>query len=277
MVEAADPYPIHSKHKAITALFLHVTQQKEVEQHKMLDVVLRSMRASRKWEFMWHHIKPPVIALLNKESPISVKQAIVLVSPHFPWCHFRNNKPLVQLWVAAATAVPSTDEVCKSVVDTLLQITSDGSLRPHVPTGMWSWLRKHPYLPPLCAGRSLGSVPDVVQAVRELGDIETLTSYLLLIWSEWDCLFSDGLDEMDASIQEDFSGIGMGYHRRELFQHLDYVLGQLDLGSGHLQQHKPSLGERNIQYMKDQYGQLKKVLLEVDREAIDNLIGGLSH
>ena len=47
---------------------------------------------------------------------------------------------------------------------------------------------------------------------------------------------------------------------------LDHVLSQLDLGLEHLQRDEPSLNGGDIVYMKDEYGELKKVLLEVDME-----------
>ena len=77
---------------------------------------------------------------------------------------------------------------------------------------------------------------------------------------------------MFTSIRKDFGGIWVGYNREELLRRLDYVLGQLDLGLEHLRQHEPSLNEDEIREMKRQYGQLKEVLLEVDREANDRLI-----
>ena len=83
--------------------------------------------------------------------------------------------------------------------------------------------------------------------------------------------YKSGLPGMCASIREDFGGIRMGHHRKDLLQRLDYILGRLDLGLDHLQQYKPRLTERNIQKMKAQYGGLKKVLLEVDG-AVDILI-----
>jgi hypothetical protein len=141
----------------------------------------------------------------------------------------------VQQWAAAASAVPYTDEIGQSVADTLLHIASNTSLQPHIPIDMWSWLRKSPSLPPICAGRYYGSHSDVVRIVQGLGDIETLTAYLLLVWSEWQYQYA--IEEMCALIRNDFSGIRMGYHRKKLLQHLDHVLGQLELGTEHLQQH----------------------------------------
>jgi hypothetical protein len=123
---------------------------------------------------------------LNEESPVSIKQAFILMSPHLPWVwKMGGHEDWVQQWAAAASAVPYTDEIGQSVVDTLLHIASNTSLQPHIPIDMWSWLRKSPSLPPICAGRYWGSFSHVIKIVQGLGDIETLTAYLHLIWSEW--------------------------------------------------------------------------------------------
>lgn len=156
------------------------------------------------------------------------------------------------------------------MVDTLLQVASNDTLRPHIPIGMWSWLNKRPFLPPACAGHYLGSTRDVVQTVRALGDVNILTSYLFLVWSEWGNPHSDGLDEMYTSVREDFSGTWVGHHLEDLLQRLDRVLGQLELGFDHLRQHKPSLSVDDIRLMKEQYGKLREILLEVDGQAIDS-------
>ena len=76
---------------------------------------------------------------------------------------------------------------------------------------------------------------------------------------------------MQISIQEDFSGIRMQCHREDLIKRLDDVLEQLDQGFVYLEQHKPGIHEHDIQIAKEQYGELKRVLLEVDREAVDIL------
>lgn len=99
---------------------------------------------------------------------------------------------------------------------------------------------------------------------------------MLLVWSERDYLGFLGLHEMCASIQEDFSGIGMGRHREDLLRHLDHVLTQLDLGLAHLRRGEPSLSGDDIEYMKYEYGELKEVLLGVDREAVIALTRELS-
>ena len=124
-------------------------------------------------------------------------------------------------------------------------------------------------LPPGCLGRSKGNGGAIVHHVRELGDIRILKSYFLLVWSEWDHIDdeSGGFVEMQISIQEDFSGIMMQYHREDLIKRLDDVLEQLDQGFTYLVQYKPGIHEHNIQIAKGQYGELKRVLLEVDRKA----------
>jgi hypothetical protein len=84
-----------------------------------------------------------------------------------------------------------------------------------------------------------GSRGSAVRHVRELGDIDTLKSYLLLVWSEWALFYHGGSTEAEVSIKEDFGVVGMWFHRDDLNRHLDYVQGQLDRGLGHFQKHEP--------------------------------------
>ena len=270
MIEAGDPRQIQSRRTAITAFFPYAVWQEQNGQRGALDTFLRAAKASEMEQFMRHWVEPFVATLLDEESPVSMKRAAILASSYIPWLHLTDDKRLVQRWAAAAWAIPYTDNIGQIVADTLLQVAFRDSLRPHIPSGMWSWLEKRPSLPPDCE-RRWGSVQDVVQTVRALGNAETLTSYLVLVWSEWDyILFS--IDEMSASIREDLGGIWMGHHREDLFRRLDHILSQLDLGLAHLQEHKPGLNEDDIQRMKAEYGQLMEVLLEVDKEATDALI-----
>jgi len=267
MIEAADLDIIYSRRKAITAFFPYAARQGQGGQNKMLGTLLDSARATKRQGFLWHRIWPSVTVSLNEKNPISLKQAVILASPHLPWWIPTINGHFIQLWATTVCAVPYTLDVSQSVVGSLLLIASQDSLRPHIPIGMWSWLNKCPYLPPTYMGYSQGTRRNVVQTVRRLGNIEIVASYLLLVWSEWGYLSPDGLDEMFILIKEDFYGVGMGYHRRDLLQHLGHILGQLDLGLRHIQQQKQGLSEDEIQLMKGQYGQLKEVLLEGDKGA----------
>src|SRR5258705_13860698 len=104
-----------------------------------------------------------------------------------------------------------------------------------------SWLTKQPALPPICLGRYYGTGLHVVKAVRGLKHIEVFKSYLLITWSEWDTF--DSVDEICASMDEDFGGVGMGPHRADLIQRLDHILTQLDQGLGYLRQHNPDVSE----------------------------------
>ena len=268
MVKAAHPDMIYLRRKAITAFLPHAIWQEKNGQHKILDTFLHTTRASQDPRFMWCWIIPLFATLLDRESTVSLKQAAILMSPHLLWWGSATSGHMIQLWAGAALTVPYTSGIGYSVVDTLLRIASNGSLRPHIPLRMWSWLNKHPHLPPVSTGRYLGSVEGVVQTVRSLVNTETLKSYLLLIWSEWDYLYDEGYHEMHALLREDFNGPGMVHHRGDLLQHLDHILGQLDLGLEYLQQHKPRLNGSDLQQMEEQYGKLKEVLLKVDRIAL---------
>jgi len=271
MAETSDRGSIRSRCKAISALFPYVVWRERDGQRAMLDAFLRVAGVHR-GGYMWYHIESSVSTLLHEESRGSLKPAIILASPHFPWDRFTNREYLVKQWVVAVSTLSYADEFSQSVVDALLQIASVGTLRPYIPADMWLWLNKRPLLPPVCTGRYLGSSQDLVQKVRGLGDIETFTSYLFLVWSEWDYLKGEGFREMLTSIRKDLEEIQMWRHREDLLRRLNRVLGQLDLGLGHLRQHYPGFDEGDIQLRKDQYGTLKEVLCEMDRKVNNDLI-----
>jgi hypothetical protein len=148
------------------------------------------------------------------------------------------------------------------VVNLLLQVAHVDFLLPHIPIEIWAWLKKRPSLPPVCQGRLRGTTPDIVRHIRRLGDIEILKSYFLVVWSEWDSLYSIGLDEMEIAIREDLDGIEMGSHRQDLIKRLDHILEKLES----FELHNPQKHQNRVQLRKKQYGKLKDVLLEVDGE-----------
>ena len=256
MVEAVDRCPLQSKGKAISALLPYAVWQERDGHPEMLDTILHAARASRMLEFMWGRVGQYAERLLSEASP----RAVILASSHIPWgrpTHGGERKNLVLRWAAAVSEVPYTEELGPSVVDTLLQIASEAELLPHIPVNIWSWLTKQPSLPPICRGRYVGTRVHIVEAIRELKDIEILKSYFLLVWSEWDSLQIDGFNKMCASIREDFGRVGMGHHRTDLIQRLDHVLGQLDQGLDHFRQHDPNLSAGYLQNMKHDYKKLK--------------------
>ena len=260
MVEAEDYHSLQSKRKAISALLPYAVWRERDGQPEMLDVILHAARASRMFRFMWCHVDQFVSTLFSEASP----RAIALVSPYIPWDRLTDRGDLVQWWAETAPAVPHTEEIARSVVDTLLHIASWDELVRHIPVNLWSWLTERPSLPPICLGRSVGTHRRVVEVVRALKDIEVLNSYLSVVWSEWDTLGSYGFGEMCTIIREDFGGIGAGHHREGLIQRLDHVLEQLDRGVEYLNQWNHYLDEHDIQEMKDQYGSLRETLLETN-------------
>ena len=264
---AEDPNEFKSNHKVFATLLPYVIRQERDGQPEMLDAFLHAARASGTSLIMWRHIYDFFCLLFREATP----RAIVLVSPHIPWSLLAEREDLVQLWVAAASAVQYTEEVAQCVVDTLLRIASEEELLRYITVDVWSWLTKQPSLPPFGLGRFYGSDLHIVKAIRGLGDVEILKSYLLLTWSEWNALLSDVFDEMCASLREDFGGVGMGHHRVDLIQRLDQIPGRLDQGLGRLRRLNPNIMQRRSKRMKDQYGTLKDILLEVNLEAISRM------
>jgi len=257
---AQDYHIARSKRKAITALLPYTIWQERGGRSQMFDAFLYAARASMKQKFLWKRAEQFASPLLSKASP----RAILLASPHIPWRLLKHRGDLVQLWAMATRDVPYTEEIGESVVNTLLQIASEAPLLPHIPLQVWSWLTKLPSIPPVCLGRCNGTRPHIIRAVRRFRDIGILKSYFILVWAEWDFISSGGFDEMCDSIREDFSGPLMHSHREDLIQRLDHILGQLDLGLGHLGQHNPNLREDHLQEMGDQYSVLKRILSEMD-------------
>lgn len=264
MAETEDRYSGWYKRKVTTTLLPFAVRQERNGQPEMLDTFLRVARASKELGFMWYRIKRFVGTLLHEASP----RTVVLVLPCIPWNWLIGREDLIQRWASAVSMVPYTDECAEDVANVLLQIASEEKLLPYITPGIWRWLIKQPALPPVCRGRDVGTTTRVVDAVRDLKDIEILKSYLLIAWSEWDSLRFDSFCKMRTSIREDFCGIGMGQHRADLVQHLDHVLGQLDRGLEYLKQHNPILNEGFLQAMRYQYRKLRETLLETNVEAI---------
>ena len=265
---AHDQLTLHGKRKAITALLPYAVWQERYRQHAMiLDVLSHVVNASQSNGFLWHCVQPFVNTLLNDASDVPLKRAVMLVSPCIPWGKWDFREDLIRAWAAIASAIPKEEGVAPKVVNALLQIAYFGLLPPDNHGDIWSWLTLRPSLPPICEGRRAGSDRDVVQSVSNLKDIEILKSYLLLVWSEWDSLW-DGFPEMCRLMREDFSGIEMHGHRKDLVQRLDHILRQLGRGLRYLQQDRPDIHEDGLQLRKNQYGKLREILLQADGDVL---------
>jgi len=201
-------------------------------------------------------------------------RAIIHVTPHLGLATepISATQDLISEWLAAVSVTPRTEEVARSVVITLLQIAVNGDLWLSIPADVWLWFNERPSLPPPSSGDIFWkSRRSIVRTVRGLNNTEILASYLIMIWSEWGRIPNDGYPEMRTSVREDFKGIGMGFHRAELIQRLDYVLGELDQRSGRFDVdnnfwHYKVKG-RHSPDMWDRYKELKRILHKADQEA----------
>ena len=262
-----------SKYKAIGTLFPYAIRLEKAGQQEMIDAILCAARASNSiFEgFKWRHIGTYITMVFDESSPPSLDRTITFASPHIHWNQDLNTSNAVTRWAAAVLAVPYSEEVVQSAANTLLGISGINSLQQYIPADIWMFLTKRPSLPPVCWGRSNGSRRSTVTHVRGLRNIEILKSYLLLVWSEWDCIHPSGLVEMQASIKEDFGGIEMWWHRDDLIKRLNYIQRQLDLELEYFKEHQPHIDEDGIRQRKEQYGELKIALLEAEREAMKTL------
>ena len=264
MAEAADLDSIRSKHKAISALFPYFLAQDEPQW--IVDTFLRLARASQYGRFMWRCVGPYITTLFNEPTPPFPDILIVLASPRIRWHESLQDGNTVAQWAKAVDRVVLTEEfhVGQAVVDALLQIASVDSLRPHIPEGLWGWLEIRPSLPPRCLGRSVGAGEEVVRYVRAFGTVEVFTSYLSLVWSEWNLIGDKALAEMHISIRENSTGLSMKPHREDLIGRLDHILQRMDLGKWHFRRRNSKVDESYIRQAKEQYRGLRSVLLEVD-------------
>ena len=268
MAGAPDADLILSKRKAASALFPYAVRLAQEGQQGMIDAILHVASKSTSGGFMWRRIGPYITSLFDESSPSSLNLAITLTSPCADWGYGDYTEKAVARWAAAALDTPYSEAVGQSVVDVLLQIAYNDALRSHIPGDIWELLKKEPSpppLPPVCKGRFRGTYSNVIHHVQELGDVEILKSYLLLVLSEWDPIHST---EADIAIGKDFGGIEMSSHREALIKRLDHVLRELDKGLEHFQRHQPQDRASDIEFRKQQYGNLREELLGMDGEAV---------
>lgn len=147
----------------------------------MIGKIVLAARASNSQRFAWHQVVPYVSRLFEKRSSNSLNRVIVLISPYAPWTGALNNTVAVTRWAAAASAVSYTEVVGASVVHTLFQIALIRILRPYIPIKAWGWLKRQPSL---YLGLKVGWTYHIISCVRELGDVDILKSYLLLLLTD---------------------------------------------------------------------------------------------
>ena len=278
IAEVGDSDLVNLKFEAISALCPYAVFLEQSGQQEMIDAISRTA-----WVYTGNHhfmylIGPYIATLFVKPNSPSLNRLIVLALPHLGPFYRRvllTDSMAVMKWAAAAVEVLYTEVIGWSVVDTLLYVASEEHLRHHITVDVWKLLMNVSSLPPDLCRKKWGSSLDIDRYVRGLGDIEILKSYFLLVWSEWNV--REGLDQMEISMREDFSGIGMWSHRKDLVNRLDYILGQLDRRLEYLQQHKLWINKNDIKSGQKQYGILKKALLEVDKDGMDTLTSAPSY
>ena len=213
----------------------------------------------------WHHIRPCIKALIGKSGTPSLNRAIILILPCLDWADWWTDGATVTWWAAAALALPYTEEVGQSVVDMMLQFASSRFLRPHIPIDIWVWLKKRPSLPPWSKGLSRATYSDAIDHIRGLGDIEILKSFFFVVWSEWRCLSDYHLERAEVLIREDFGGIEMRDHRKDLIEQVHHILGELGKGAKYLKLRWPDYYQGHIWFVRGSYRQLEEVLQETDK------------
>ena len=176
----------------------------------------------------------------------------------------------MRFWVAAASALPHTDDVCMRVVDALLHMASFTSIRPHIPPVAWSWLSKQVILDSSRIGYLWGTHDDVTQTLRQLGDTELIASYLFVVWSERN---HGGCKATQPLIKECCSGVHAMGRRRDLIHRLDYVLAQFDLGEAYMRRQGVTTDQTRFRRARQQYQEFRRELLELYEESRKLLTG----
>ena len=256
IVEAADGILLDSKCEAIYTLFVYVIL--EQREQRMTNSILRALLAlEARRRVTWSYIGPYTSVLFRGPNTPSMNSFIIHLSPYIGWHRKYHSKGDVIRWAAAALAVPYTEEVGRDIVGALLRISIDDFLRPHIPMEIWTWLKKHSTFPPPDLGRGITVTDSTLRYIRSLGDIEISKSYLRSAWSERNT--TDGGNAVERLLREDFCGIGMWGHRKDLVEWLDRVLESCNRSPYyHNTWHWDEL--------------LRRILLEVETEAVETLI-----
>ena len=217
MIQAANSDAMISKRKTINTQLPYAIHFEQGGQQGMINAILRAARvsdseASNIGKFMWHRVVLYISRLFDKRSPTSLNRVITLISPYVPWDRALNDTTAVPRWAAAAMAIPYTEEVGQSVIDTLFLIASVDIPRLHIPLDIWRWLKKQPPLPIIYHGQSKGGYDNTVGYVRRLGDIDILKSYFILLWTDRYTLPLADADAMEESMKQDFCGTELKQH-----------------------------------------------------------------
>ncbi|KAF9783437.1 hypothetical protein BJ322DRAFT_1070828 [Thelephora terrestris] len=203
-------------------------------------------------------------AFKNGAVPISLKYAALGAFEYHHWTlkGLSDVGVAMRLWIAAASGLPDTDAVRESMVNALLQIAYDDELRPHIPPAAWEWLKKRPVLPAGSFALQVSPPKGFFRTIRKFQDIELITSYLFVFWSEWDGEPYCVCEEVRRLIKEELKGTHAAGCRTDLIQRLDHVI--------------PKLDGRLLVGCGSEYAEYKTELLELGKGASNVLTGSHS-
>jgi len=237
-VELLRTFPISPQHKAISTLFVYATRREQDGDPRLLTAFLRVAKdfpQSSNW--IRYPFGAAVSELLGKESSNLQKRAAVLAAPLMPqsWKFIEDKGEFINAWLSAVHRVKEMGGVTEGAIRMSFDMVWDNEWRPHMTPEVWALLKRghrtwtlywkgHPFVV-----EGAGVIP----AVRSLGDVEILTSFLILTWSGLDVVPDELTDQMCAALREEY-GIGGDAYREELLQCLDCALEHLNQMQGGL-------------------------------------------
>lgn len=260
------PDGIGYKFKPITALLPYAVRQGQEGDSRLFDAflcVVKYFPYTSSWTR--RYIRPVIPKLLAEGSPRTLRRGAILALPHLElaWLDSDDIREFIQLWISAADGLGDAEDVCRAVVDVLLQMAFFHSVRAHIVPEAWTWLNKRPALPPRCRGRLLCSIgSNVLPAIRARSDIQLLTSYLITMWSEWDCAGEWAFEGMCEALWDEYCGDDgeVVECRKDLLARLNLVLAELGKGLGHLRVRHPDMQPDEFEVIRERYRELKRIL-----------------
>ena len=209
--------------EAVCALAPYAILLEKNGRQDMANAIMHIVCGSRHHYFM-SSVQPHITTLLGKPNSPFRNWLIALVASYVNWEGEDRGADTVTAWAAAVSTVPDTEVVIQSVVDTLIRITNIDLLRPHIPIGIWVWMKKLQSLPVVYWPPYITTTSEAIRHVRGLGDFETIRLYFLAVFASYQRTSTDVLDEVEILIRGDFGGIGMWDHREDLLNRLDSIL-----------------------------------------------------
>jgi len=274
-------YQMLPNHKAISTLFVYATRREQDGDPRLMTAFLnvgRHFPQSSRW--VRYHIGAVMSELLEEESSNLQKRAAVLAAPSMPqsWKFAEDKGGFINSWLSAVDRVKEIGGVTEGAVRVSFDMAWDDEWRPHMTPEAWALLKwghqgRHLYWKgdPWIVGNA-----GVIPAVRSLGNIEILTSFLILTWLGLDAVSSEVTDQMCVALWEEY-GIGKDVYRGELLRCLDRVLEHFDrmqygLTSTdklwYLRSNSAIFNSEDIGSRLDAYVRLRKELLDVERAAV---------